>query len=415
MAQGDDRDFPEVPDRPSVVALYPWLLIAWGAASHTVHGSFRPQWAAAAGLAAFAVLYMAALWVRRRTSRPSAAYLLLAVLAADTVALVIGFGQDMNSLFPLLSIVCGAVLPWVVPFKTGHGPPLPILIVFAVAAVSLAIAIAQHASAGDIWASWYGAALSGLVVAIISRYIEAVAQLRRTREELARSAVDAERLRFARDMHDLLGHTLSVIVVKAQVVRKLAGRDPAQAQQQAADIEEIGRAALGEVRQAVAGYRGRGLTRELEAARAALADAGITTEVRQDGPPVPPGADALLGWVVREGVTNVIRHSGGRRCEIDVRDCGRSVTVTIRDDGPPVSASAALTAGGGHGLDGLRERLAADGGTLAAGPCPGGGFRLTATVPVPVAVSPMTRAPASAQVQAPASPVQAPASGGACP
>jgi len=404
MTQGD---FPEVPDRPAVVTLYPWLLITWGAASRTVHGSFHPRWVAAAGLAAFAVLYLAALWVRWRTGRPGAAYPLLAALAAVTVALVIGFGQDMGALFPLLSIVCGAVLPWVGPFNSRHGPPLPILAAFTVAAVSLCVAIAQGADAGNLWSSWYGAALSGLIVAIIYRYIEAVAQLRRTREELARSAVDAERLRFARDMHDLLGHTLSVIVVKAQVARKLAGRDTAQAQQQAADIEEIGRAALGEVRQAVAGYRGRGLARELVAARAALADAGITTEVRQDGPPIPPEADALLGWVVREGATNIIRHSGGHQCEIAVRDAGGTVTVTIRDDGPSVPSSlspSAPLATGGHGLDGLRERLAADGGTLAAGPCPGGGFLLTATVPVPV--------PASASASAWAS---ASASRGACP
>jgi two-component system sensor histidine kinase DesK len=386
MTQGD---FPEVPDRPAVVTLYPWLLIAWGAASRTVRGSFHPQWIAAAGLAAFAVLYLAALWVRWRAGQPRVAYLLLAALAVVAVALVIGFGQDMSALFPLLSICCGAVLPWGGSFSSGHGPPLPVLAVCTVAAVSLCIAAAQGAAAGDLWSSWYGAALSGLVVAIIYRYIEAVAQLRRTREELARSAVDAERLRFARDMHDLLGHTLSVIVVKAQVARKLAVRDPAQAQQQAADIEEIGRAALGEVRQAVAGYRGRGLARELEAARGALADAGITAQVRQDGPPVPPGADALLGWVIRESVTNVIRHSGGHRCEIDVRDAGGMVTATIRDDGPcvpsSVSSSASLTAGG-HGLDGLRERLVAHGGTLTAGPCPGGGFLLAATVPVPVVV-----------------------------
>ena len=418
MAQDDDRDFPEVPDRPSPVTLYPWLLIAWGAASHTVHGSFRPQWAAAAGLCAFAVLYMAALWVRWRTSRPGLAYPLLAALGAVTVALVIGFGQDMSSLFPLLSIVCGAVLPWVIPFKSGHGPPLPILTVFAAAAVSLLIAIGQGASASDIWSSWYGTALSGLVVAIIYRFIEAVAELRRTREELARSAVDAERLRFARDMHDLLGHTLSVIVVKAQVARKLAGRDPAQAQQQAADIEEIGRAALGEVRQAVAGYRGRGLARELEAARAALADAGISTEVRQDGPPVPAGADALLGWVVREGVTNVIRHSGGHRCEMDVRNAGGTVTVTVRDDGGGMPAGSSPSSSvplppspssGGHGLDGLRERLAADGGTLEAGPCPDGGFRLTASVPVPVDVPASVPLPAPAPAAAPAT-APAPAS-----
>ncbi len=193
-----------------------------------------------------------------------------------------------------------------------------------------------------------------------------------------------------------------MIVVKAQVARKLANRDPAQAQQQAADIEEIGRAALGEVRQAVEGYRGRGLARELEAARSALADAGIATEVRQDGPPVPPGADALLGWVVREGVTNVIRHSGGHRCEIGVRDAGGTVTVTIRDDGPASLPPSAPLTSGGHGLNGLRERLAADGGTLAAGPCPDGGFLLTAAVPVAVAV------PASASAAAAAS-------RGACP
>jgi two-component system, NarL family, sensor histidine kinase DesK len=136
------------------------------------------------------------------------------------------------------------------------------------------------------------------------------------------------------------------------------------------------------VRQAVAGYRGRGLARELEAARAALADAGITAEVRQDGPPVPAGADALLGWVVREGVTNVIRHSGGRRCEIEVHNRDGSLTVTVRDDGATpaagpagmLSSAAETTArepSGGHGLKGLRERLAA-----------GGGFCLTAMISV---------------------------------
>jgi two-component system sensor histidine kinase DesK len=150
------------------------------------------------------------------------------------------------------------------------------------------------------------------------------------------------------------------------------------------DIEEIGRGALSEVRQAVAGYRGRGLARELEAARAALADAGIAAEVRQDGPPVPAGADALLGWVVREGVTNVIRHSGGRQCEIEVHSGSGSVSVTVRDDGGGTSAAepAKTQSSGGHGLKGLRERLAAGGGTLEAGPEPGRGFCLTATVPV---------------------------------
>jgi two-component system, NarL family, sensor histidine kinase DesK len=393
MAQGAGRDFPEVPDRPSPASLYPWIFIAAGTARDAVNGKFHPAWLAIAGLAVFAVLYGGSLWVRWRSSRPRASYWLLAALGAVTFALGIGFGQGMAALFPLLSIACGAVVPWVMS-RSGHGPPLPLLVVFIVAAASMSIAIGQHASAGDIWSAWYGPALSGLVVALIYRFIEAVAELRRTREELARSAVDAERLRFARDMHDLLGHTLSVMVVKAQVTRKLVNRDPAQAEQQALDIEEIGRGALSEVRQAVAGYRGRGLARELEAARAALSDAGITVDVRQDGPPVPAGADALLGWVVREGVTNVIRHSGGRRCEIEVHSRDGSVTVTVRDDGGGTAAvepagqqsspgdTPPRGPSGGHGLKGLRERLAAGGGTLEAGPGPGGGFRLTATVPV---------------------------------
>jgi two-component system sensor histidine kinase DesK len=332
MAQGYARDFPEVPDRPSPVTLYPWLLVAAGAARDAVDGKFHPAWLAGCGLLAFAGLYMAATWV--------------------------------------------------MPFRGGHGPPLTLLVVFVVAAVSMLTAIGQGASAGDIWSAWYGPALAGVIVAIIYRFIQAVAELRSTREELARAAVDAERLRFARDLHDLLGHTLSVMVVKAQVTRKLAARDPELAAQQALDIEEIGREALTEVRQTVAGYQGRGLARELEAARTALAGAGLTVAVRQDGPPVPAGADALLGWVVREGVTNVIRHSGGHECQVEVRNDGGCATVTIRDDGTGEPAAGALPSGG-HGLDGLRERLAADGGTLIAGPGTGGGFRLTATVPVP--------------------------------
>jgi two-component system, NarL family, sensor histidine kinase DesK len=334
MAQGYGRDFADVPDRPAPVSLYPWLLGALGLV---------------------------------------------------TLGLNLAFGPDMTALFPLLTIACGAVLPWVFPFRDGHGPPLPIITVFLVAAASSLIAAEQGASDGDIWSAWYSPALSGLVVAVIYRFMEAVAELRRTREELARSAVDAERLRFARDMHDLLGHTLSVMVVKAQVARRLASRDPAQAAQQATDIEEVGRAALSEVRQAVAGYRGRGLARELEAARAALADAGVTAELRQDGPPVPAGADTLLGWVVREGVTNVIRHSGGRQWQIEVHSRDGRVTVTIRDDGGGTLAGTQSPGApsGGHGLGGLRERLAADGGTLEAGPRADGGFCLTATVPVP--------------------------------
>jgi len=167
-AQGAGRDFPEVPDRPSPASLYPWIFIASGTASDAINGKFHPAWLAIAGLAAFAVLYVGTLWVRWRSSRPRASYWLLAALGAVTLALSIGFGQGMAALFPLLSIACGAVVPWVMP-KSGHGPPAPLLVVFIVAAVSMFIAIAQGASPGDIWSGWYGPALSGLVVALVRK------------------------------------------------------------------------------------------------------------------------------------------------------------------------------------------------------------------------------------------------------
>jgi len=126
------------------------------------------------------------------------------------------------------------------------------------------IAWTQHASGDDIWQVLYGTLLSGLIVALILRLIAVITELQETRLELARTAVDEERLRSARDLHDLLGHTLSVMVIKAQAVRKLATRDPvlgpdlaAGIAVQAADIETVGRQALTEVRESVSGYRGR--------------------------------------------------------------------------------------------------------------------------------------------------------------
>jgi two-component system, NarL family, sensor histidine kinase DesK len=384
MAAGSAPEFRDVPDRPNPYAMFPWLAIGAGAVIDVADGKLHPAWLACLGLTAFAVLYVAAIWLRWRGSHQRPAYLLLIVLGAVTLAMNIGYGADMIILAPLLSIACGAVVPW-----TGQPgrrqEPLPLLVVFIVASIAALVTWAQGGTLGDIGQAWYPAALSGSITAIMYRFLVAVAELRRTREELARSAVDAERLRFARDLHDLLGHTLSVMVVKAQAVRKLAGVNPSLAAEQAADIETIGRQALTEVRETVAGYRGRGLSRELEAARTALADAGFTAVVRQGGRtagrPVPDEADALLGWVVREGVTNVIKHSGGQQCEIDVRNSNGEVGVEITDDGAGADGEFPS---GGHGLAGLTERIGAAGGRVEAGPRLGGGYRLAAVIPVRV-------------------------------
>jgi two-component system, NarL family, sensor histidine kinase DesK len=360
---------------PPFAAFYPWLLVGLGAVLGVMHGTFRPAWVAGGGLVVFAVLYMIAIWFRMRARRQRAAVASLVVAAAVTLALTIGFGGDMFVLFPLLSIVCGVVVPW-----TGTRPPLVGTIVTLTTCSGVLIAWAHHAAAGDIWSVAYGTFLSGFVVAVILQLVAVIRQLTETRQELAETAVNEERLRFARDLHDLLGHTLSVMVVKAQLVRKLASRDPVRAAEQAADIETVGRRALTEVRQSVAGYRGRGVVHELAEARTALADAGFTVAVRQDDIPLAAAADALLGWVIREGATNVIRHSGGHQAEIEIGHRKGYAFVEIRDDGG--KSPAIQLPAGGNGLSGLRERAAAAGGVVEAGPRRGGGYRLCVRVPL---------------------------------
>jgi two-component system sensor histidine kinase DesK len=217
--------------------------------------------------------------------------------------------------------------------------------------------------------------------------IATVAELRRTRRELARLAVLQERDRFARDLHDLLGHTLSVIVVKAEAVRRLAPLDSAAAAVHAADIETIGREALADVRRAADGYRGAGLDRELTRGQAALAAAGVSLAMkRPSDEPLPDDIDVLLGWAVREGVTNVVRHTQAQHCTITVRRLARSVELIIEDDGtakspsPEPPATEPPTMAPSSGLPGLGERVAAAGGTVTAMPTEQG-FRITVDVP----------------------------------
>src|SRR5690606_5786437 len=133
-------------------------------------------------------------------------------------------------------------------------------------------------------------------------------------QQLALAAVDRERVRFSRDLHDLLGHTLSVIVVKAEAVRRIADSDPAAASAHAQDIEDIGRRALSEVREAVGGYRNASLASELDRARRALEAASVDVAIDWDTGPLGNAAEETLAWVVREGATNVVRHARAQRC-----------------------------------------------------------------------------------------------------
>ena len=365
---------PEHPGPPSSgFTLLPWLLMGLGAFSNVFQGKTANPWIGGLGLLTFNSLYIYVTFrafdkCRREARSTRVALLLLGVV---TCALAIGYGGSWLLFFPLLGLATGAIVrgPWL--GKTGMG----------VAALAGAVT-AVRGDGGDWVTITYGTFLSTMVTAAILSLAEAVRDLRAAREELARRAVEQERLRFSRDLHDLLGHTLSVIVVKSQAARRLAPRDLEAALAQVTDIESVGRQALTEIREAVTGYREGSLAAELDGARSALTAAGIEPRVRRSGPPLAPQTEALLGWVVREAVTNAVRHSGAAHCEITIEGTSERVRLKVVDDGEGAFSRPASEGAGGTGLKGLTERLAAAGGSLRAGPSPRGGFTVTAELPV---------------------------------
>ena len=181
-------------------------------------------------------------------------------------------------------------------------------------------------------------------------------RLRRADEEIERLATIAERERIARDLHDLLGHTLSVIVLKSELAARLITIDTDRAEQEVHDIEHTARTALTEVRAAVTGYRATGLGGELANARRVLDAAGVDTELQTNLPELPAEQESALAFAVRESVTNVLRHAQARHASIRINSTTEDVVVEVSDDGK-----------GGHtpdgaGLTGMRERISALGG-----------------------------------------------------
>ena len=210
-------------------------------------------------------------------------------------------------------------------------------------------------------------------------------ELSGARAELARLAVAEERERFARDLHDLLGHSLSVIALKAELAGRLLPDRPAEAATEVAEVETVARQALGEVREAVSGYRQPTLDGELEGARMALSAAGIEVSVERPAVTLDPDTEAVLAWAVREGATNVLRHSGAKHVEMRISAGLADTTLEIVDDGARAGAEPARNGHrpvhGGHGLAGLAERARGVHGTVDSGALSGGGFRLTVRVP----------------------------------
>ncbi|GAA3444705.1 sensor histidine kinase [Planomonospora venezuelensis] len=197
------------------------------------------------------------------------------------------------------------------------------------------------------------------------------------KEAKARLAVTEERLRFARDLHDLVGHSLSAIAVKSEVAVKLAGADAERAAAEMDEVRGLAREALKEIRTAVRGYRTVDLGAELRSMAAVLEAGGIRCVLRTPPEEIPEELATLLAWVVREGTTNVLRHSAATRCRISIAlQAGAAVLEMVNDGVTGVDGR------GGTGLTGLAERVAASGGSVTAGADRSGEFRLRATVPL---------------------------------
>ncbi len=203
-------------------------------------------------------------------------------------------------------------------------------------------------------------------------------ELRISHDEIRRLATLAERERIGRDLHDLLGHTLSLIAIKSELAEKLAPRDVERAVREIADVKNIARGALKEVRAAVSGFRAAALEGELAAARALLGSSGVELMAPQLDNPLPAEVESSVAMIVREAVTNIHRHSGARHAAIEIYNEVDALVLVVRDDGK----------GGiirrGNGLTGIGERVHSLAGTLDIKSSPGEGTILSARLPLPV-------------------------------
>ncbi|MEU4980628.1 sensor histidine kinase [Streptomyces sp. NPDC021969] len=352
-----------------------WLAYLGAPVSDLLHGGHAVgvQVLGWIGLVAFVVWYMLLLFRTGRGERTGLVLGSLAVLAAQSTLLALTLGREWLVLFVYVAIASGAALPlrlarWTVP---------------GASALLTVIALAVPGGTSFIAGLLLPALLGGFAMTGVRELVRTTIALREARATVAQLAANEERLRLARDLHDLLGHSLSLITLKSELAGRMLPAHPDKAAQQVADIEQVSRQALVDVREAVTGYRRARLAAELAGARVALTAAGVDAEL--PGEPDPTGlseeSEAALAWALREAVTNVVRHSGARRCVVELLERqtldGAVLELSVEDNGSggPAPANAP-----GNGLTGLAERLEKAGGTLEASGSRRG-FRLVARVP----------------------------------
>jgi two-component system, NarL family, sensor histidine kinase DesK len=331
-------------------------------------------------IAAFCVVFVAMIADWNRTTRRSLVGL-AALFALALAACIMYGGTGATSLWIYVSALAGLVIP---VQRTA------IWIVAAVTACYTITSVTSQGDLADFLINLVPTVLLGLAMIGLRNHFELTRELSEARETVARLAASEERLRLARDMHDLTGQSLSMITLKSELALRLLGRLPEGPDRDrvSEEIEQVGavsRQTLHDIREAISGYRRPTLAVEIITARAALEAAGIASHDEADltllSGTFDPDAEAALAWCLREAVTNVVRHSGARTCRIGLTRQRGSLTLEVRDDGHGhVGAEPS-----GTGLRGMSERLCAVGGSLELRPAGSPGFRLIAIVPATAA------------------------------
>ncbi|MFN2460556.1 MAG: sensor histidine kinase [Candidatus Velthaea sp.] len=326
--------------------------------AYYAHVSANGWIATLTGIAVFLLLYFRAYWV----DGPE----LVAIVAGMAT---LGFIFKSNPSTVAYFIFGAASIAWIARPSAASYRTLAIYVA-VIAVVQLLI----HVPASSLLIS---VMFSSLVGAALIRFAEnrcASAALQLAHDEVERLAKVAERERIARDLHDVLGHTLSVIVLKSELAAKLADRDPPRAAAEIGDVERIARESLGELREALAGYRAAGLDAEFARARSVLETAGVDVACETQELALSPAQEGVLALAVREGVTNIVRHARAQSCRLRLARENGALRLEIADDGSGFSAAE------GFGLTGMRERVEALGGTLTREIA--NGTRLTLTLPL---------------------------------
>jgi signal transduction histidine kinase len=375
---------PRVSTRALDAALAAVVLVASVAEMLLSSAITGPRWAAALIAAAMSALLL----VRRR--RPVGAAVALLALGVLESALVADLDDLVASFFPLLVLAYGGGA-YAEPRAARAALTLLLTAVVAVGAIDDAGLSNVAFPAVIVTLCWLGGRNVRTRTRLAAELHEAAARLTEQREAEAREAVAEERRRIAREMHDVVAHGISVMVVQAAGARQILPRDPARAEEAAARIARAGRDALAEMELLVGALETLpecGPAPALDALPALLErarHAGLTVTLRVEGTPraLPQGAEQAAYRVVQEGLTNAIKHAAGAPCDVVVGWGERALELRVSDRGR--GGAAPRLEGAGHGLLGMGERVRLYGGELQAGPRTGGGFEVVARIPLELA------------------------------